>query len=134
MTTGIPRTWVPGTPRGFGDNKVAAIWLRELEATLGEYRDQGEHDDPRNTRYAVTLEFRIWPDSPKYRGQNRPHGTDVDNLVKQTLDGLTHTRSKDLPPGLNVITNDRAVYRLLATKDHVGQDQDMGVFVTVERF
>jgi len=45
---------------------------------------------------------------------------------------LSHTRSKDLPPGLNVITDDMAVYWITATKEHVASDDEMGVFVTVE--
>ena len=128
----IPRTWVPGTPRGYGDNKVAAVWLGELAEVLGAFRDAAENHDAERTRYAVTLEFRIFPESPAYHGQNRPHGTDLDNLVKQTLDGLSHTRSKTLPPGLNIMTEDMAVYRITATKEHVQSDDETGVHVAVE--
>ena len=132
MTPVIPRVWVPGTPRGYGNSKVAAEWLREMEQELSAYRDAARQHDPEATRYAVTLEFRVWPHSPKYGGKNLPHGSDVDNLAKQTIDGLSHTGRGDLPPGLNAITDDKAVYRLAATKAHVASDAETGVFVTVE--
>jgi len=128
----IPRTWVPGTPRGYGDSKTAAAWVRDIESALTRYRDAARGRDPDSTRYAVTLEFRLRPGSPLFGSQNPGHGTDLDNLAKQTIDGLTRTRGGDLPAGLNAITNDNAIYRLTLSKEHVASDEEMGVFVTVE--
>lgn len=132
METIVPRTWVPGTPRGFGDNKVASVWLNELRKALRAYSDAANAHDSKETRYTVTLEFLIDPESPAYRRQNLPHGTDLDNMVKQTIDGLSHTRAKDLPPGLNIIGEDQAVYRIVATKEHVSGKDETGVFVAVK--
>lgn len=96
MVTVVPRTWVAGTPRGYGNDNVASEWLNEMAASLEKYRGAGEEHDRQNTRYEVTLAFRIHPERRKYWGQNKPHGTDLDNLVKQTIDGLGETWS--LPP------------------------------------
>jgi hypothetical protein len=131
MDTIVPRTWIQGTPRGFGDNKIASVWLMEMEVALDGYRGRGVRDDPKTTRYEVILEFRIFPNSQKYRGQNLPHGTDLDNLVKQTIDGLAKTNSRSLPPGLQILQSDRAVYRIIATKEHVPSDDETGVWINI---
>ena len=54
------------------------------------------------------------------------------HIEKQTIDGLGQTKSKHLPPGLNLMTDDMAVYKLTATKEIVSSDDESGVFVTVE--
>ncbi len=127
----VPKTWVPGTPRGFGDSKIAGVWLEQIETALSGFRGAAEHHSS-ETRYGVTLEFHLNPTSGKYRGQSPMHGSDLDNLVKQTIDGLATTRGGALPSGLRVMTGDNAVYKLTATKIHVTKDEDTGVFVTVE--
>lgn len=134
MKTIVPRKWVNGIPRGFGNDNAAA-WLRSIEHSLAEYRGLSLGHDRLVTRYAVTLEFFVNPKSPAYAPATeefKAHGTDLDNLVKQTLDGLSQTKSKKLPPGLRIVTDDKAVYRLAATKEHVSEDEKMGVWVTVE--
>ena len=40
MKTIVPQTWVPGTPRGCGDNRVAAVWLGELAEALAGCDEQ----------------------------------------------------------------------------------------------
>jgi Holliday junction resolvase RusA-like endonuclease len=122
---------VKGTPRGFGNSKVACEWLNELGQALGQYAGAGQGHDKETVRYEVVLEFRIFPESPNYWRQNLPHGTDLDNLVKQTLDGLAETRSTNLPRGLGVLATDSAVYRIVASKEHVLSDDETGVWVTV---
>lgn len=82
-------------------------------------------------RLSVALEFRIFPQSKAYRGMNLPHGTDLDNLVKQTIDALSQTRGGRLPRGLGVIPDDSAVYNIEASKQHVDSDSDSGVFMTI---
>ena len=74
---------------------------------------------------SVALTFRIWPDSPHYAGQNRPHGTDLDNMVKLTIDGLTPYRGR----GLGVIKDDHCVFQLTARKEHVRSDADAGAWI-----
>ena len=132
IATIVARKWVPGIPRGYGDPKVASEWLKQIADALGAYRGAGKKPDLKKARYEVTLEFRVFPQRGMYRGQNPIHGTDLDNLVKQTLDGLSQTRSKDLPEGLGILTSDNAVYRLLATKELVACDAEMGMWVTIE--
>ncbi|OHB74247.1 MAG: hypothetical protein A2Z34_00655 [Planctomycetes bacterium RBG_16_59_8] len=130
MENVVPRTWVPGTPRGYGSEKVANEWLKQIEDKLGGYRGRGKsHSD--TDRYEVDLAFLINPNSAKYCGKNLPHGTDLDNLVKQTVDGLAATKSRSLPSGLGILHDDSAVYQIVATKEHVKRDEDAGVWVTV---
>ena len=131
MGTVVPRTWVKGTPRGFGDSKVASVWLEELLAALGQYSGVGAGHNRERTRYEIVLEFRMFPGSASYRGQNLPHGTDLDNLVKQTIDGLAETSSAGLPPGLGILCTDSAVYRIVAGKEHVSSDGETGAWITV---
>ena len=128
----VPRTWVKGTPRGYGDSKVASEWIAELRAGLAQFEGVGTQHDSETVRYEVILEFRVYPGSAKYRGQNMPHGTDLDNLVKQTVDGLASTKSKSLSPGLGIIAEDKAVYRITASKDLVPDDEETGVWVCVQ--
>jgi len=130
----VPRTWVPGVPRGYGDSKVASEWLRDLERSLSIYRHASDSHDPLRTRYEVTFEFCVDPASRKYspsKADFKAHGSDLDNLVMQTLNGLSSTRSTRLPPGLRILTDDKAVYRLTATKVHVRGDDEMGVWVEI---
>jgi len=61
-----------------------------------------------------------------------PHGTDLDNLVKQTVDGLAETKSKSLPSGLGVIATDKVVYQITASKGLVSYDEEMGVWVCIQ--
>jgi hypothetical protein len=130
MEAVVPRTWVGGTPRGYANNEVASEWLNELPHALAQSAEAGKtHGE--TARYEVVLEFRVFPRSPRYWGQNLPHGTDLDNLIKQTLDGLAVTRSSSLPPGLGILSSDSAVYRLVATKEHVSSDDETGAWVTV---
>ena len=131
MTIIVPRTWIPGTPRGYGDSKVSSEWLSEMAAVLEQYRGAGAAHSG-TARYEVHLEFRINPGGRKYRGQARVHGPDLDNLTKQTIDGLSHTRAEWMPPGLGIIENDSAVYSIVATKEHVAEDSEMGLWVTVK--
>ena len=108
-----PRTWIPGTPRGYGGNYD---WRRTVVAALGAHA----FDLQPEQQLAVTFDFRINPRSPKYNGQNLPHGTDLDNLIKETIDAM-------LPHGGEI--DDRVIYRIEATKAQVESDADTGVFV-----
>ena len=78
-------------------------------------------------KVAVKLRFLIFPDSPKYRGQMRPHGPDLDNLVKLTIDGLTPLRGR----GTAILADDRCVYRIEAEKELVGDDDETGVWLSL---
>ncbi len=113
MAIAIPKTWIAGTPRGYGGT---LDWRREVGQCLGQVVNKLSPDQ----RLAIRLEFRINPDSSRYFGQNRPHGTDLDNLIKETIDGL-------LPHGGPV--DDRMIYSIEAAKVHVARDDESGVFV-----
>lgn len=111
----LPRTWISGTPRGYGGSRD---WRNAVAVALGDWA----HDIQPEDHLAVTFSFHINPNSPSYNGQNLPHGTDLDNLVKETLDAmLPHTGRID----------DRLIYRIEASKQHVNGDDETGVFVAV---
>jgi Holliday junction resolvase RusA-like endonuclease len=78
---------------------------------------------------AVDLTFCIWPDSPAYGGQNRPHGTDLDNMIKVTIDGLTPHEGR----GVGIIQDDRCVYQIVARKEQVRADADAGAWIEVSQ-
>jgi len=133
MPTLVPRTWIAGVPRGYGNNRVAAEWLQAIEHALSAYRNASVAH-PEHARYNVAFEFHIDPTSARYGAKPKPfriHGPDVDNLVKQTLDGLAQTRSKGLPPGLRIVTDDKAVHRVIASKVIVSGDDRMGAWVKI---
>jgi Holliday junction resolvase RusA-like endonuclease len=128
MPVVVPRTWIPGIPRGWGNKKSETAWLEDLRRTLKPYCDIGLSQASVDTRYRIALEFFIWPESPKYQRKNLPHGTDLDNLVKNTLDCLTPHRQG----GLAILHEDRALYELNAVKRIVSSDAEMGVWLAVE--
>lgn len=83
-------------------------------------------------RCEIVLEFRIWPDDPAYGGQARPHGPDLDNLVKLTIDGLTPHRSRDGEyRGVGIIPDDSSVYRISASKQLAHSATETGAWITV---
>jgi len=123
----VPKTWVPGIPRGFGDTKISGQWLDSIDAALSNYANTVTVDSPR-ARFHVTLEFRLNPKSKAYGGQHAQDGTDLDNLVKMTIDGLCATRTR----GLKILPNDRLIYKISAEKELVETDEEMGAFVTLE--
>ena len=127
MSTIVPRTWVPGTPRGWGHKKLEREWLGEIALVLEPYRGVGKSVDPNVVRYEVSLEFRVFPRSHKYGGQNLPHGTDLDNLIKNTIDCLTSVREG----ALVILRDDNAVYRIDASKKLVENDDATGVWIEI---
>ena len=127
MKSVVPKTWVPGTPRGYGSRKTEDEWLAELSQGLSGFRGMADESSLPEIRYEVDLDFVIWPLSPKYGGQNLPHGTDLDNLVKMTIDGLALTEGR----GLGIIWDDSAIYRVNATKSHTEDEQSTGVWITI---
>ena len=130
----VPRTWIRGVPRGYGNNKVAAEWLRAIENSLAAYREASALHDSLRTKYEVVLEFHLDPTSladGRPPSDFRAHGTDLDNRVKQTLDGLSQTRSDTLPPGLRIVTDDKAIHRIIANKVIVDGEGGMGAWVEV---
>jgi len=80
----------------------------------------------------VTLAFKMWPDDPAYGGMARPHGPDLDNMVKLTIDGLTPHRSRDgIYRGVGVIPGDPMIYRIVASKELVHSADETGVLVSI---
>ena len=126
----VPRTWVSGTPRVWGDAKLASEWINDIRKALNRYSGVGRNHVLSQVRYEVVLEFHINPDSPKYGGRMRPHGPDLGNFVKQTIDALAQTKSENMAEGLIILADDCAVYRIAATKEHV-LDVIMGVLMLV---
>jgi len=57
MVVVVPRTWVKGTPRGYGDSKVASEWIDELRVGLAQFEGVGAEHDSETVKYEVTLEF-----------------------------------------------------------------------------
>ena len=127
MSTIVPRTWVRGTPRGWGDKILEREWLAEIALVLEPYRGVNRSVDPNVVRYEESLEFRVFPRSRKYRGKNLPHGTDLDNLIKNTIDCLTSVREG----GLAILSDDNAVYRIVASKELVEDDDAAGVWIEI---
>ena len=127
MKVVVPRTWVSGTPRGYGNRKTEDEWLAALTRDLSRYERSVEKSSDRGGGYEIDLEFMIWPRSPKYWGQNLPHGTDLDNLIKTTIDGLASTRGR----GLGIIFDDSAIYRIKASKSLVMDERSTGVWITI---
>ena len=123
----VPRTWVSGTPRGYGDRKTEDEWLAALARDLSVYKRSVENSSDSGGGYDVDLEFMIWPRSPTYRGQNLPHGTDLDNLIKTTIDGLASTHGR----GLGIIFDDSAIYGIKASKFLVMDERSTGVWITI---
>lgn len=121
----LPRTRMPGTPRGYGDRSIEDEWLGAMRAALG-VRDHPPAG--RGARYEVSLEFRVWPDDPAYRGQMRPHGPDLDNTLKLTVDGLCEHDGR----GVNLLHSDAAVYRITAEKRLVAEPDEAGAWISVE--
>ena len=120
----LPKTWIAGTPRTWGIRRIEEEWLSIMRNALRKFvpdEFQVAH------RYEVTVEFLIWPGSPKYGGQLREHGPDLDNLVKLTIDGLTPLRGR----GLGIIPDDTAIYRISASKVLVTSDSETGAWLTV---
>ena len=124
----VPQTFVPGTPRGYGNRKREDEWLGEMKRALRKFKDLAGTDDPVNVRYEVDFDFVLWPGSPKYGGQNPYHGSDLDNLVRLAVDGLTPFEGR----GAGIITDDQAIYRINATKSHASDEKKTGVWVTVK--
>lgn len=132
MRTIVPWTWVQGTPRSFGDAAIETEWLSTVAGGLRDYQGVSADEDPDLVRYDVSLEFRVNPKSARYRGQHPRHGPDLDNLVKTTLDALGgETRRLETHNRLRILTDDRAIYHLAATKEHVDSDDEAGVWVRV---
>ena len=52
-----------------------------------------------------------------------PHGTDLDNMIKETIDAMLPHKGR---------IDDRLIYRIEASKAHVASGSDCGVFVEVE--
>ena len=123
----VPRTWVPGIPRGFGDRKKEDEWCDAIGAALSTHAGAVAADAPRQ-RYAITLDFHINPKSKAYNGQHAQDGTDLDNLIKMTIDGICETRRR----GLKILPNDRLIYKISAEKILVDTDDQMGAFVILE--
>lgn len=124
-TSLLTRTFIPGTPRGFG-GPSAGPWIDCVRTGLCKFVPF----DP-GLRLAVQLEFCIWPGSPHYRGHGREHGTDLDNLIKQTIDALSVTKSQLLPQGLRLIPDDSAIYEIVASKRIVKSDAETGVWIQI---
>ncbi len=124
-------TWIQGTPRGYGNSKIAGAWLEEIARAI-ESAGVLPACGGAGAMVAVSLDFKLNPRSKAYRGQNLPHGTDLDNLVKQTIDGLVSTRGGKLPSGCRLIANDSSIYSIHATKTHVSSDAEMGATVSIE--
>ncbi len=120
----LPKTWIAGTPRTWGDRQIENEWLSTMRNALAQFVPA----EPQVVdRYEVTVEFLIWPGSPKYRGQLPEHGPDLDNLVKLTIDVLTPLRGR----GLGIIPDDTAIYRITASKVLVMSDNETGAWLTV---
>ncbi|MFQ5764874.1 MAG: hypothetical protein ACE5GT_08095 [Rhodospirillales bacterium] len=124
----VPQTWVPGTPRGYGNRKLEDEWLGEMRRALRKHKDLAGCEDPVNVRYEVDLDFVLWPGSSKYGGQNPHHGTDLDSLVRLAVDGLMPLDGR----GAGVITDDQAIYRINATKTHARDAKATGAWITVK--
>ena len=124
----VPQTWIEGTPRGYGNKKRENEWLGEIKQALKKYRDLASTDDPVNVRYEVDFDFAVWPGDPRYGGQNPYHGTDLDNLIRLAVDGLTPLDGR----GAGIITDDQAIYRINATKSHAQEAGKSGLWVTVK--
>jgi len=124
----VPQTWIRGTPRGYGNKKREDEWLGEMRRALKKYTDLAGTDDPVNVRYEIDFDFAVWPGDPKYGGQNPYHGTDLDNLIRLAIDGLTPLAGR----GAGIITDDQAIYRINATKSHAKDAAKTGLWVTVK--
>lgn len=124
MTVLLLRTWVAGTPRGFGAKKSEDVWIDEIRAALAHVRAPLCR---KADRCEVILDFLVNPQSKKYNGQNLPHGTDLDNMIKMTIDGLQTLRGR----GLGLIEEDSSVYRIVAGKEHVADDRLMGCWIEI---
>jgi Holliday junction resolvase RusA-like endonuclease len=124
----VPQTWIKGTPRGYGNKKREAEWLGEIRQALKKYKDLASTADPVNVRYEVDFDFAVWPGDPRYGGQNPYHGTDLDNLIRLAVDGLTPLGGR----GAGIITDDQAIYRVNATKSHAQDADKTGLWVTVK--
>ncbi len=124
----VPQTFVQGTPRGYGNRKREDEWLGEMKRALKKFKDLAGTDDPVNVRYEVDFDFVLWPGDPKYGGQNPYHGSDLDNLVRLAVDGLTPFEGR----GVGIITDDQAIYRINATKSHASEAKKTGLWVTVK--
>ncbi len=120
----VPRTWVAGTPRTWGNKRYGDQWLECMKAALNQF---SPHEADRFARYEVTLEFRIWSSSPKYHGQLTIHGPDLDTLVKHTIDVMT--RHEGL--GIGVIDDDSSIYRISSSKELVNNDDETGAWISV---
>ena len=121
--------WIPGTPRGYGDRKIEDQWLASMRQALASVPVSALTGAD---RCEVILEFKVWPDNPAYRGNARPHGPDLDNLVKLTVDGLTPHCSRDGEyRGVGIIPDDPMVYRIVASKELVDSAEETGVLISV---
>lgn len=124
----MPRTFVQGTPRGYG-GETGIKWLGRVKKSLLEQLGPME-PVKQDVACIVELEFVLVPESKEYGGQNGQFGTDLDNLIKQTVDALSHNeRAKR--HGLGVIPDDRQIAQIVATKKAVKTDGQMGVWITI---
>jgi len=125
----LPPTWKSGTPRGYGDRKIEDQWLASMKRALASMQAPSLTG---TERCEVTLEFKVWPDSPAYGGQVPAHGPDLDNLVKLTIDGLTPHRSRDgVYRGVGIIPGDPMIYRIVASKELVHNADNTGVLIAI---
>lgn len=114
---------------GYGDRKIEEQWLASMKRALASVRAPSLTGAERSE---VTLEFKVWPDNPAYRGNARPHGPDLDNLVKLTIDGLTPHRSRDGEyRGVGVIPNDPTIHCIAASKELVHNADKTGVLMSI---
>ena len=117
----LERTWVPGTPRTWGDRKLEDAWFASVRAAAGDLTES------RLDRFEVQLEFLIHPGSRSYRSQLSRHGPVLDILVKCTIDGLCYTDGR----GAGIIPMDYQIYPIHASKALVGDDSETGVWITI---
>lgn len=117
----FPGVWIPGTPRGYGNRKIEDQWLGSMRVALGSPSRLAL------ARYGLKMRFTVWPESPAYRGHAKPHGPDLDNMIKVAVDGLTPHRGR----GVGLIEDDPLVYAIEASKEIVTSDRETGLVLTV---
>ncbi len=122
----VPYTWISGVPRGYGDNRTTGQWRDEIANSLEDYIGRTNGQNVEETGYEITLAFYIFPGSEKYGRQNLPHGPDLDNLVKNTVD-ILHLENHNL----RIILDDKFIFRIDASKILVDDDIKMGLWIQI---
>lgn len=118
----VPRTWVSGNPRGYGNMKTTLTWVACLSKTLGTVKAP-----PGGFHYSIQLDFKVCAAVGCYGSQYRVTGPDLDNLVKQTIDGLATTNNY----GLKIISSDALIFQIVASKTLVEDESSAGVFISI---